>query len=92
MDTTSKALNICTRLMNASDLLMRAVADLAALKDEKESSGIDLTAAAVEAAIANSDLKHADGDAFNAVITSAAALKSWLETNFHDDNFQKVRP
>lgn len=92
VDPTDKALNLCSRLMAASIQLMDAVALFAALKDEKESAGLTLTAAAIEAAIAASTLKHANGDAFNAVIGSSAALKTWLEQNFHDDNFQKVRP
>jgi hypothetical protein len=92
VDVTEKALNICSRLVTASDRLMQSVSELAALKDEKESSGIDFTAAAVESALSESSLKHADGAAFNGVLSSGATLKTWLETNFHDDNFQKVRP
>ena len=90
--TTDKALNICSRLQNAADALMGAVEELSALKDEKESSGIDLTVAAVVTALENSSLKHATATNFNNVISSGAALKTWLETNFHDDIFQAVRP
>ena len=89
---TDKALNICSRLQNAADALMGAVEELSALKDEKESSGIDLTVAAVVTTLENSSLKHATATNFNNVISSGAALKTWLETNFHDDIFQAVRP
>lgn len=92
VDVTQKALNICSRLMNATNSLMQAVEELYNLKNEKESAGLDLTAAAVESAISASSLKHANGTDFNNVISSGAALKTWLETNFHDDVFDKVRP
>ena len=92
VDVTNKALNICTRLMQAADQVMQATEELYNLKNEKESAGLDLTAAAVESAISASSLKHANGTDFNNVISSGAALKTWLETNFHDDVLSKVRP
>jgi len=91
-DVTVKTVNLCRSLMDASVQLMDAVAKLEALKDEKESSGLDFTTAGNESALAASDLKHASGANFDAVISSGAALKTFLVTNFHDDNFQKVRP
>lgn len=89
-----KALNLCSRLMDAADRLMIAVEDLANLKDELESSGIDLTDDddLVDEALADSALRHATATNFENVVSSGDALKSWLETNFHDDNFQRVRP
>ncbi len=90
-DVAKKAVYLCTRLMSASDKLMQAVYELDLLKTEKESSGLDLTSAAIEAALAES-LPHCDGTLFNSVLSSTAALKTWLESNGHDDNFQKVRP
>jgi hypothetical protein len=92
VDTTQKAINLCSRLADAADRLMIAVEDLANLKDEKESSGLVLTAAAVEDALATSSLKHASGANFNSVISSGAAIKSFMETNFHDDVLAQVRP
>jgi len=93
VETTDKALNLCSRLMSAADQLMGAVEQLAALKNEKESSGLDLTAAAVETALgASPALKHASGTNFNNVITSGAAINAWLEAEFHDDIMQSVRP
>ncbi len=89
---TDKSLNLCDRLMKTSAKLMEAVEEFAALLAEKESSGLDFTEATFEAKLATSGLKHANGDAFNGVLTSGAAVKTFLETNFHDDNFQKVRP
>ena len=92
INQVDKALNLATNLIDAADQLMTAVFKLDALKAEKESSGVDFTAAAVEAALAAStSLRHVDGTALNNVITSGAATKTWLEQNFHDDNFQKVR-
>jgi hypothetical protein len=92
VDTTDKALNLCTRLADAANRLMIAVEDLANLKDEKESAGLTLTAAEIEAALDASSLKHADGTDFDNVISSGAAVKTFLVTNFHDDIFAKVRP
>lgn len=90
--TTDKALNLCSRLAVAADQLMQAIEQLAALKAEKEASGLDLTAAALQTALAASALKHANGDDFNNVLTSGAAIKTWMEQNFHNTNLDKVRP
>jgi hypothetical protein len=87
-----KALNLCSKLQSAADLIMKGLEQLAQLKDEKESSGLDLTDAAVEAALAASALKHANGDNFNNVITSGAAIKAWMESQNHDDILHTVRP
>lgn len=92
LNQTDKALNIASSLVDAADQLMTAVERLAALKDEKESSGIDFTAGAIETALAASALKHVDGAALNGVLSSGAATKAWLESTFNDDNFQKARP
>ena len=91
IDVTDKAKNLCSRLMAAATKVMEGTEELANLKDEKESAGLDLTDEEVEAALAASDLKHAEGADFNNVISSGAALKTWLEGAFHDDVFQKVR-
>ncbi len=93
IDVTQKALNLATDLMNACDALMNALERLNDLKDEKESAGVDFTAAAVESALtASATLKHIDGNSLNNVLTSGAALLAWMVSNFHDDNLQKVRP
>ncbi|WP_435016699.1 hypothetical protein TA3x_004273 [Tundrisphaera sp. TA3] len=91
IDQTSLAMNLCTKIQTAADEIMRGVTSLAALKEQKESAGVDFTAVAFETALSNSTLKHANGDAFNSVISSGTLLKAWLEENYHDDNFQKVR-
>lgn len=90
-DVTLKALNLCSRLANAADKVMQGVEELYNLKNEKESSGLDLTAQAVEDALEASALKHATGTNFNSVLSSGAALKTWLEAEFHDDIFHTVR-
>lgn len=92
VNQTDKALNLASRLVAASSQLMGAVEQLAALKDEKESSGVDFTVATIQTALGISSIKHVDGAALNSILSSAAALKTWLEANFHDDNFQKARP
>lgn len=93
-DTTAKGLNICSRLMDAASRLMVAVENLANLKEELESSGVDLTDAGglMAIALSNSNLKHASGVDFENVVTSGAAIKNFMVTNFHDDILQKVRP
>ena len=87
-----KALNLCSRAASACDLIMSGIEQLAALKAEKESSGLNLTAAETEAALAASSLKHANGDNFNSVLGGGATLKTWMEDQFLDDVFQAVRP
>lgn len=91
VNQTDLALNLCTRLQSAAEGIMRGVEDIDRIKNQKESAGVDLTSEDVETALAGSSLKHADGDAFNSVLTSGAAIKAWMEANFHDDNLQKVR-
>lgn len=92
VDVTDKALNLCSKLMQAADDLMNAIERLSDLKDEKESSGLDLTSTAIEDALDASSLKHADGNDFNNVISSGAAIKTFMVSNFHDDVLSKVRP
>lgn len=91
VNQTDKALNLCSRLQSAANGVMQAVEQLSVLKDEKESSGVDFTAQALEDALGTSVLKHTEGNDWNNVLSSGAALKTWLEANFHDDVFQKVR-
>ena len=89
---TDKAVNICTDLMNGANAFMEALEALLAKKAEKEGTGIDLTAAAVETALDNSDLKHADGVDFNNVMATAAAIKTFMDGGGHTGVFDKVRP
>lgn len=87
---TDKALNLATRVVAASELLMRAMEQLVALKDEKESAGIDFVAFDTDYA-ATEGLKHVDGARLNNVLSSTAAVQTFLTTNFHDDIFQAAR-
>jgi hypothetical protein len=89
---TDKAVNICAALMNGASAFVSALDGLLDKKSEKENSGVDLTAAAVETAIDNSNLKHADGVDFNNVMASAAAVKAFMDANGHTGVFDKVRP
>lgn len=91
IDQIDVALDLCSALQNASAAIMQGVEIIVAVRDQKESAGIDFAAPDFVAALEKSALKHASGDTFNSVISSGVALKSWMESNFHDDNFQKVR-
>lgn len=87
-DTTSKALNLATKICAQADALMNSVRLLDALTQEHSGSGIDF--AGMD--FSGTTLKHVTGDDVNLVLSSAAATKTWLEEQFHDDNFDKVRP
>ena len=88
---TAKAMNLCSRLQVAASDLMSAVERLAALKDEKESSGIDFTTAPIETAL-DTAFPHTDGVDWNNVLTSGAAINTFMVGANHDDILQKVRP
>lgn len=89
IDQTDKALALGRRLVLLSGQIMSVIEEARAVKDEKESSGIDLTT--FDAVFAAGDLRHVDGTRLNNVITSFAALETWATTNFHDDNWQQAR-
>jgi molecular chaperone GrpE (heat shock protein) len=91
-DQTAKALNLASRMVAASDQLMQAIEQLINPKDEKESSGVNFTAQEVEDALADSSLKHVDGNKLNGVLSSSVAIRDFMVTNFHDDVLQAVRP
>ena len=87
-----KTLNLCSRLAKAADTLMIAIEQLDSLLAQKEDSEIDLKSVVIEDALSTSSLKHADGDVFNAVLSSGSELRKWLRDNGHEANFQKARP
>lgn len=89
IDATDKAVSIANKLAELSERIMRVIEESSALKDEKESSGIDLTA--FNKVYEAGSLRHVDGNRLNNAISSFIALKSWAETNFHDDNWQQLR-
>lgn len=91
-DTSDKALNLATRLVDGSVRLMDAVRYLAALNDEYVGTGIDFAPDGVPMDFSGTALKHIDGNDVTAVLTSAAATAEWLATSFNDNNFDKVRP
>lgn len=88
-DQTDKAMKIGRKLVELSDRLMKVMEEARAVKDEKESSGIDLTAYNV--IYADNDLRHVDGTNLNNCISSFAAFETWATTNFHDDIWQTAR-
>jgi hypothetical protein len=91
-DTTDKALNLCSRLMAEAENLMRALEEFAALATEQSSTNLDLTGEAMDTALESSSMKHATGEDFLAVITSANAVRAFVTDQFHATNFNKVRP
>lgn len=91
-DVTIKAVNLAVRLRQAAEELMTAIESIRNLKDEKEGSGIDFTAVAVEAAIAADDrLTHCSGNSFNSIISSGVAVDTFMIAGFHDDVFDGAR-
>lgn len=91
VDTAAKALNLATRICEQATVLMDAVRRLAALADEHAGSGVEFAPGGEPLDFAGTAMRHIDGDAVNNVLTSALAAQQWLATNFHDDNFDKVR-
>jgi hypothetical protein len=91
IDTTNKALDLATQLAQQSGALMDAVRAMVALKEEVERGGILFAPGGVAMSFADTALRHTDGDGINNVITSAVALKGWLDANFHSDNFDQAR-
>jgi hypothetical protein len=92
IDQSAKALNMARDVMTLSDNLMLALEGLISLEAERSTAGITL--ASFDSAITNinATTKHASGADYQASLTSAAALKVWLDQNFHSTNFNKVRP
>ena len=84
-----KALSIARRLVALAEQQMILMDAATALKNEKESSGIDLTTYNTDFSV--SDLKHVDGTSLNNAITSFAAFKTWAEAGFYDDTWQALR-
>lgn len=92
INQTDKAKNIASNTVNATQKLMEAIETLRALEDQRASTGLTLTSFDADFA-ASGGVKHVDGAAINAVLnTSIPAIWSFMTTNNHDDNLQKVRP
>lgn len=88
-DQTDKAMKIGRKLVELSDRLMKVMEEARAVKDEKESSGLDLTD--FDVVYLTNDLRHVDGNNLNNCISSFAAFETWATTNFHDDIWQTAR-
>lgn len=91
VDTTDKALNLASRLCDGATELMGAVRKLSALIDEYGGSGVTFVTEGTPMEFPGTALKHINGQDVTNVITSATAVQQWLSSNFHDDNFDKVR-
>jgi hypothetical protein len=92
IDQSAKALNIAADVMVFTNNMMQALEGLISLEAERSTAGITL--ASFDSAITNINAatKHASGADYQASLTSAAALKVWLDQNFHSTNLNKVRP
>lgn len=91
IDNSSKALNIGSEMVDAVEQMMTAIEKLQSLEEQRAASGLVMTDYNTD--FANSAIKHVDGDAINAVINvSIPAIWTFMTTNNHDDNLQKVRP
>lgn len=88
-DQTDKAMKIGRKLVDLSGRMMEVLEEARAIKDEKESAGIDLTA--FDAVYLTNDLRHVTGNNLNNCISSFAATETWVTTNFHDDIWQTAR-
>lgn len=87
----NKAKNIGSEIVQHSEKLMQAIEGLIALEAERSTAGVTL--ADHDAVYADAGgLQHATGADYQAALTSAAALKAWLDANFHSGNFNRVRP
>ncbi len=97
LSTVDKTMNLASRVVAASDQLLRALETFVALKDEKESAGVSFTDADFLAALPASSLKHVTGDLLNSVIGNGPAIYTAMKDGgtlqaFTDDAFQALRP
>lgn len=92
IDQTAKVLNIALNTMTLTNNLMHSIEALVALEAERMTAGITLSSFDAVIININTQTKHASGSDFQSALTSAVALKSWIDANFHSTNFNKVRP
>jgi hypothetical protein len=92
VDETNKTLNICSTVMTASADLMEALHVLLDTEDDRAKAGLTLSTYDTAITNATAATKHAAGADYQAALTSAGALKTWMDTNFHTTNFAKVKP
>lgn len=92
INQTAKALNIASRTIDATDRLIKAMNDLLNLESERSTAGVTLSAfdAALDAASAST--QHATGADYQAALTSAATINTFMTTGFHYTTLNKVRP
>ncbi len=91
IDQTSKALNLASDTVNATEKFIKALESLESLEAERAKAGLDLTT--FDEDFATSSIKHVDGAALNAVLnTSIPAIRASIVAGNHDTNLQKVRP
>lgn len=89
---TDKALSIALETAQACEQVVSGLDKLAALEQERAKSFLNLSDfdAAYEA---NSGTKHLTGNTLtNVLATSTAAIRGFMVTNNHEDNFQQARP
>jgi hypothetical protein len=90
-DASRKAINICRDVTTLSDLIMQSLYALNDLEQERSTAGITLSN--YDTAITGGDdTKQATGADYQAALTSAGTLRTWLDANFHSTNLNRVRP
>lgn len=87
INQVDKRRNMASKLIAQSTALMDALNALSALANEYSSSGLTF----VDSDFENTSMQHVDAAAMTAVITNANNLKTYLEAQFMDDVFLKVR-
>ncbi len=90
VDRTDVALNIASNTVASATNLLDAIAELQALEAQRVAAGITLTD--FDADYATSGVKHVNGASLDAVLnTSIPAIWTYITTNNHDDNLEKMR-
>lgn len=90
IDQTDVALNIASKTVTSAANLLDAIAELEALEAQRVAAGITLPD--FDADYATSGVKHVNGASLNAVLnTSIPLIWTYITTNNHDDNLEKMR-
>lgn len=91
VDQTQKALNMASATVAAVDAFMKAFEKLEALEAERAGAGMNLLAFNTQFLEVDS-IKHVDGTKLNSVLaTSIPAIRTFIDTNNHDDNLNAAR-
>lgn len=91
IDQTDVALNLGSKIINASIKFLEALEALEILEAQRIDTGIVL--GDFDTDYENSSIKHVDGASLIAVTgTSIPAIRTFIDTGNHNDNLQDMRP